>query len=324
MRPEAHRPHEAWGVLNPGGVRGPDGSMHLFPRFVDSDNRSRIGHARVHDVNGIPERIQRLGIALEPVGPDEASGCEDARVTYVPLLKRYIMTYTAVGASGPRVAIAVSHDLRAWTRFGPVSYDDDAEFDFNRCGNKDAALFRDVIFDPEGVPSFGLLHRPTIRDTHGYSEHVWLSYISVEAVLENFAQLTTVRRHERILAPEQSWESDKVGTGAPPVRVPYGWLLPYHAASTVNGHSRSCMGMAVLDLERPTHVLYRTPLPVLEPLTQYERNESGPTVVFPTAAHVQADGALGLFYGAADRVIAAARVTIPDRLPAAVELLKRS
>jgi predicted GH43/DUF377 family glycosyl hydrolase len=304
--------------------------MHLFPRLVAEGNFSRIGHARVHFEGEAPVSVERLGTILEPrepyeVGPN-GGGVEDPRVVYVPLLKRYVMAYTAFVPYEPRVAIAVSEDLLTWRRLGLLRYEATHGVpDLNLCGNKDAALFPEVILDPEGVPSFGILHRPTTRIHihHGGTdvkkppcgeetrEHIWISYVPVEAVLANPAKLTTVRRHERVMAPEQPWEASKVGTGAPPVRLPYGWVLPYHAVSAFNGRPRYCMGMAILDLERPSRVLYRTPSPILEPETEYERNGLVSNVVFPTATDLRADGLLDIYYGAADRVIAAARVTLP-------------
>src|ERR1035438_10927933 len=66
MSPEPGQPHEAWGVLNPGGVRSPDGTMHLFPRLIAEGNYSRIGHARVLFDGENPVNVERLGLALEP------------------------------------------------------------------------------------------------------------------------------------------------------------------------------------------------------------------------------------------------------------------
>ena len=66
MRPKSGEPHEAWGVLNPAGIRSPDGVMHLFPRLIAEGNYSRIGHARVRFDGETPVGVERLGIALEP------------------------------------------------------------------------------------------------------------------------------------------------------------------------------------------------------------------------------------------------------------------
>src|SRR5680860_1064223 len=124
MEPEPGNPLEIEGVLNPAAVRGPDGKLYLFPRLVARGNYSRIGIVRVRfDEAGDPVGVERLGIALEPEAdyerrPDGTSGCEDPRVTFVEPLRRYIMTYTAHSADGPRIALAISEDLFRWQRLG--------------------------------------------------------------------------------------------------------------------------------------------------------------------------------------------------------------
>jgi predicted GH43/DUF377 family glycosyl hydrolase len=328
MTPQSGEPQEAWGVLNPASVRAKDDSMHLFPRLVAQGNYSRIGHARVRFEGDAPMGVERLGIALEPHESYEVNqsggGVEDPRVVYVPMLNRYVMTYTAYVPVEPRVALAVSKDLHSWVRLGPLRYEDaSGTLDLTRCGNKDAAFFPDVVLDPQGVPSLALLHRPTTRvRIHGCEcevtlppcgeetrEYIWISYVPVAAVLADIANLTSVRRHEQVMAPEQLWERNKVGAGAPPIR------LSYHAVSDTEGHPRYCMGAAILDLERPSRVLYRTSAPILEPQTKDERNGRVSDVVFPTATDMRPDGLLDVYYGAADRVIAAARLHLPSRLP---------
>lgn len=337
MSSQTGEPHEAWGVLNPGGIRSADGTMHLFPRLIAEGNYSRIGHARVRFDSLTPTGVERLGVALEPHEPYEVSpgggGVEDARVVYISLLKRYIMTYTAFVPYEPRVAVAVSSDLLTWQRLGVLRYELTHNVrDLNRCGNKDAAFFPEVVSDPKGIPSFAILHRPTTR-VHFRRHHegtliaqppcdietqenIWISYIPVDAAVADITNLTSVRRHQRVMAPEQSWETKKIGTGAPPVRLPYGWVLPYHAVSAPDGHTRYCVGIAVLDGERPSRVLYRTPSPILEPQAEYERNGLVADVVFPSSTDMRADGSLDLYYGAADHVIAAARISLPDKVPA--------
>ena len=336
MSPEASEPHEAWGVLNPGGVRSPDGMMHLFPRLIAEGNYSRIGHASVRYEGETPVGVERHGIALEPREPYEVGpgggGVEDPRVVYVAPINRYVMTYTAFVPYEPRIAIAVSDDLWTWRRLGLLRYEAMSNVpDLNLCGNKDAALFSEVVFDPNGEPSLAILHRPTTR-VHVHHEgadvtkppsgeetreNMWISYVALDAVVADIASLTSVRQHERVMAPEQPWERLKVGTGTPPVRLPYGWLLPYHAVSALNGHHCYCMGAAILDLERPSRVLYRTRSPILEPKAEYERNGLVADVVFPSASDLRADGLLDVYYGAADHVIAAARVSLPSQLPSA-------
>jgi hypothetical protein len=67
MEPEPGNALEVERVLNPAGVRGPDGQFYLFPRLVAKGKYSRIGIARVKfDEAGDPAGVERLGIALEP------------------------------------------------------------------------------------------------------------------------------------------------------------------------------------------------------------------------------------------------------------------
>jgi beta-1,2-mannobiose phosphorylase / 1,2-beta-oligomannan phosphorylase len=102
MEPESANAMEVEGVLNPAAVRGPDGKLYLFPRLVAKGNYSRIGIARVlFNDAGDPFGVERLGIALEPqteyeLRSDGSGGCEDARVTFVEPLQRYLMSYTAL------------------------------------------------------------------------------------------------------------------------------------------------------------------------------------------------------------------------------------
>src|SRR5271168_4000198 len=120
MEPELGNRFEVEGVLNPAGVRGPDGQYYLFPRLVAKGNYSRIGIARVKfNEAGDPVGVERLGIALEPetdyeLRPGGGGGCEDPRITFVEPLQRYIMTYTAFSPHGPRIAFAISKDVFHW------------------------------------------------------------------------------------------------------------------------------------------------------------------------------------------------------------------
>jgi predicted GH43/DUF377 family glycosyl hydrolase len=335
MSPKDGEPHEAWGVLNPGGVRAPDGTMHLFPRLVAEGNYSRIGHARVvfDEAGDKPIGVERLGVALEPHETYEVSsgggGVEDPRVVYVPLIKRYVMTYTAFVPYVPKVAVAISEDLVTWRRLGVLRYARNRPgYVPELIGNKDAMFFPTPVRDRENVLSFAILHRPTasIRFHLGRSElslpgigrfkteSAWISYIPVSDVLADIENLTSVQRHEQVMSSQEPWEESKVGGGAPPVRLESGWLLTYHGVAPVDGHNRYCMGVAILDLERPSKILYRTKLPILEPETDYEKSGLVSNVVFPSATDRRPDGKLDVYYGAADHVIAAARVTLPSEL----------
>lgn len=113
------------------------------------------------------------------------------------------------------------------------------------------------------------------------------------------------------------YANDKIGPGAPPVKTDKGWLVFTHGVDLdkergKNGwedvwQKRYCGGMILLDLNDPRKVLgiYREPL--LAPETDYEIKDGFRTnVIFPTAAVLEDDGTVKIYYGAADTVIALA------------------
>ncbi len=166
MEPEAGNEHEVEGVLNPAAVRGADGQLYLFPRLVAAGNYSRIGIARVlFNAAGDPIGVERLGIALEPetdyeLLPHGGGGCEDPRITFIQLIQRYVMTYTARTTLGPRIAVAVSADLFHWQRMGLVQFEPYRGIDFDHVDNKDASFFPVAIPNHAGKMQMALMHRP--------------------------------------------------------------------------------------------------------------------------------------------------------------------
>ena len=97
------------------------------------------------------------------------------------------------------------------------------------------------------------------------------------------------------------WQSLKIGAGPIPIETDRGWLLFYHGViNTCNGYVYS-MGAALLDLEKPSKVLYRTRDYLLTPERPFETNGFVPNVAFPCAALHDADtGRIAIYYGAAD------------------------
>jgi beta-1,2-mannobiose phosphorylase / 1,2-beta-oligomannan phosphorylase len=340
MSPDPDDLREAWGTLNPGGARGPDGLYYLFPRVVAAGNYSRIGRARVSfdATTGDPVGVERLGYALEPSEPYELSpgahgggGVEDPRVTYIEPLSLYVMTYTAfTPPHDPRIALATSHDLVTWTRLGPVQYSTEhCVYDLNQCGNKDAVIFPEAVTGPDG-PSLAILHRPTYAvryycdcweilvppSGHDHPQNIWISYVPLQHVQADIQALVHLDHSRVLMAPQAGWENLKVGAGAPPIRLPDGWLLLYHGVSGQRGRDESSVrysaGAALLDLDDPTRIIYRSPDPILEPTEPYERHGTVSDVVFPTAFDRREDGRLDVYYGAADAAIGVARIDLHE------------
>ena len=335
MEPLGGEAREAEGVLNPASARGPDGELYLFPRMVAKGNYSRIGRARVlFDKNRQPTGVERLGVALEP---DEAweqnpitAGVEDPRITFIAGLRTYVMTYTAYGPLGPRIALAISGDLVQWRRLGPLSfaYEPSLKTDMNLYPNKDAMFFPEPVPGPDGRPSYALLHRPMWNlspDSSAVSlplpagvsdprQSIWVSFVAADSVMADIRALTRVDEHRQVAGPLQPWEANKIGGGTPPIRVQEGWLIIHHGVTKGEGPPggrvpvRYVAGAMVLDPKDVSRVLSRSESPLLEPETTEESKGIVDNVVFPTAIDAHDGGEADVYYGMADFRIGAARL----------------
>jgi predicted GH43/DUF377 family glycosyl hydrolase len=317
---------EREGVLNPAATRTRDGKLLLYPRMVAPGNHSRIGIA---EAQGDPDApvFKRVGIALDPQEPYEIRtspggyGCEDARVTFVPVLDAYVMAYTAYGPNGPRIAVAVSSDGYEWKRMGLV--------DFSKpglpCGDdKDGAFFPEPVVSPNGVPSLAFYHRPMlhISAVDGCAalpvilnlaprdrESTRIGYVPLDPILKDRKNLLKVSESVLALEPAQGWGAVKNGGGTPPVRIDEGWFSLFHGVDGRYDDEGSCIGMrysagiVVHDYERPDIVRYRSPSPIISPETRDESVGIINNVVFPTGLDIRPGApprTFDVYYGMAD------------------------
>jgi len=112
--------------------------------------------------------------------------------------------------------------------------------------------------------------------------------------------------HRHVMSPiggKLTWQCTKIGAGPVPIETTEGWLLIYHGVLTsCNGFVYS-MGAALLDLDQPWKVRYRTKPYLLNPRTIYECVGDVPNVVFPCAALTDPPtGRIAIYYGCADTV----------------------
>jgi predicted GH43/DUF377 family glycosyl hydrolase len=325
-------PSEREGVLNPASARTRDGRLLIYPRMVAEGNRSRVGVCEELTGSAGERTFQRLGFALEPFAPYELRtapggyGCEDPRVTFVPVLDRYLMAYTAYGPDGPRIAVALSPDGYEWERLGLL--------DFGAGGlptgdDKDGAFFPEPVISPAGVESIAFYHRPMLHmstvDGRGSipmilhmppsdRESTRIGYVPLAPVLRDRKALLAVAESAVVLEPS-SWDRIKTGAGTPPILVEEGWLSIYHGVDPVfhdNGRTTLCYsaGVVIHDRERPHLVRYRSPHPVLTPETAEERSGIVNNVVFPTAIDRLPDAhgrSTEIYYGMADSRVGVAR-----------------
>ena len=279
-------------AFNPGATLLADGTTLLLCRIEDRKGSSHLCSARSRngfdgwEVDSIPSLMPS-----PDEHPEEAWGIEDPRITYLPEIGRYAVTYTSFSSTGPGVSLALTEDFRHFERLGQIMPPE----------NKDAALF------PRRIGGYwALIHRPVIGGSHA---HIWVSYSP---------DLTFWGMHKTVLSarPGPWWDSARVGLACPPIETEDGWLVIYHGVKTTVAGAIYRLGLALLDLGDPRRCLARSNRWVMTPEAPYELVGDIHNVVFPcgyTRNPINND-ILNIYYGGADNCIAVATANINDLL----------
>jgi len=279
-------PYPANSVFNPGATLLPDGTTLLLCRVEDRRGHSHLTVARSR--NGIDgwEIDPEPTLLADPVNyPEELWGVEDPRITFVPELEKYAVTYTAYGWGGPGVALALTEDFHHFERYGMIMSPED----------KDAALF------PHRVGDFwAMIHRPVSSQ----GAHMWISYSP---------DLRHWGSHRLMLEARRGawWDANKIGLSPPPIETSEGWLVIYHGVRHTPGGCLYRLGVALFDLETPGNCLKRSDEWMFGPEALYERHGDVDNVAFPCGTTLCPDGdTIHMYYGAADTSIALATGSI--------------
>ena len=116
-----------------------------------------------------------------------------------------------------------------------------------------------------------------------------------------------------VLDPEYRFESRNIGGGCPPIETKEGWLLIYHGVEDALQGRTYHAGAALLDLDNPTKVIGRLKQPLFSPVEPWEKQGDVNNVVFPTGTILR-EGRLFIYYGAADKLIAAKSLEMEELL----------
>ena len=213
----------------------------------------------------------------------------DPRVCF--LEDRYYVTWCN-GYHGPTIGIAYTYDFKTFTQL------ENAFLPFNRNG---------VLFPRKINGNYVMLSRPSDNGHTPFGD----IFVSQSKDLEYWGK----HRYMMGAVPgdESAWQCTKVGPGPVPIETDEGWLLIYHGViTTCNGYVYR-MGCALLDLEEPWKVKYRTRDYILAPYETYECMGDVPNVVFPCAALADADtGRITIYYGCADTVTGICFTTVDN------------
>ena len=203
----------------------------------------------------------------------------DPRVTW--LEDRYYITWCN-GYHGPTIGIGYTYD------FEQFYFLENALLPYNRNG---------VLFPRKINDKYLMLSRPSDRGHTPFGD----IFLSQSLDLIHWGE------HRFVMAPKDGWQSTKIGAGPIPIETQEGWLLFYHGVLTsCNGFVYS-FGAALLDLDEPWKVMYRTAPYLISPQTLYECVGDVPNVAFPCAALFDhPTGRIAIYYGGADTVTALA------------------
>ncbi len=310
-------------VLNPACIEM-GGVTHMFYRAVRrGDMVSSIGYCQLEG-NKVVKRSDKPVLFPEP--DYEKMGVEDPRIVFLDGV--YYLFYTVYDGKNALFAYATSADLIRFTKRGVISpritYAEAARlFGFSKIKMMERYFFfdsyirdregdgillweKDAFIFPKKINNrFALVHRvlPGIQviyfdDFKQLTDDYWRDY------LRNLGDYV-------MLDPEYKFESRNIGGGCPPIETKDGWLLIYHAVEDSRRGRIYHAAAALLDLADPTKVIGRLKTPLFSPTEPWEKQGDVNNVVFPTGAVVR-EGRLTLYYGAADKLIAAKSVDLEE------------
>lgn len=248
--------------------------------FRCDDTRRQMQIHAGKSADGLTWDIQPERIQWQPADPRaaEISAFEyayDPRVTW--LEDRYYVTWCN-GYHGPTIGVGYTYDFETFYQM------ENAFLPFNRNG---------VLFPRRIGGQYAMLSRPS---DNGHTPFGDITYSESPDMIH-------WGRHRYVMGVTGGWQSTKIGAGPVPIETDEGWLLIYHGVLTsCNGFVYS-FGAALLALDEPWKVLYRSEPYLIAPQAPYERTGDVPNVAFPCAALVDAKtGRLAVYYGGADTV----------------------
>ena len=249
-------------------------------RYKEQTYLTSISHFRIaHSKDGQNFTVEDRP-AIFPSTDYETYGIEDARITKIE--ETYYTTYKAVSANG---ICTVLHPSR----------------DFKKYGTKSIifppAVTNVVLFEEKIDGQFHALIRP------------FPAFIGTPSIwLCSSEDLIQWGDYKNIVQPrDDMFDSRRVGASCVPIKTEHGWLEIYHGA---DDSDKYCLAAVLLDLADPWKVVARSSRPLMQPEADYEKKGFFGNVVFSCGAVANNDGAVTIYYGAADGVTAAASTTI--------------
>lgn len=309
---------ENQGVFNP-AIIGEDGMIHMFYRAVSAGNFSSIGYCQLDQPMRVVKRLKYP--ILFPIFNYEKQGIEDPRI--VKIDDFYYLSYTAFDGINALGALAISCNLKDFYRWGIIvpiiknkkrkssqlnmvftklfyNHSEEEEEE-----NETFVWDKNVVFFPRRIEG-------KLFFFHRIKPHISLvSIIELQEMTPIFwtNYFKDYDKHhlkcEHLLHPKPAY----IGAGCPPIEIPDGWLMIYHAAYLEDEELIYKVHILLLDIRFPTIIKAFLPYSILSPEYAWEKIGNVDNVVFPTGAILIQDE-IFLYYGAADSRIACASFSL--------------
>ena len=214
----------------------------------------------------------------------EEFGVEDLRIN--PLENSFYLTYSAYSRHGVCIMLARTDDFESVERIALISQAD----------------MRNIVLFPEKIGGkYVRLDRP---HTHISPWSIWISYSDDLIHWGN----------SRVLIKPVSyhWDESKVGPGGPPIITEEGWLHIFHGVYTTMAGAVYRLGVALHDIQDPSHVIGVSDNWILQPEDPWEISGYVPNVVFTGGSIPEDDGTLKIYWGGADTVMCVGTANIKE------------
>lgn len=241
-------------------------SMDIFAGFSDDGINWNINHEPI-TFEGEDAEILNREYRYDP------------RVCFIE--DRYYITWCN-GYHGPTIGVAYTFDFKTFHQL------ENAFLPYNRNG---------VLFPRKINGLYGMVSRPSDTGHTPFGDIFYSQSPDMEFWGRHRHVMSTIK------GDDSAWQSTKIGAGPIPIETTEGWLMIYHGVlNSCNGFVYS-FGAAILDIDKPWIVKYRTKPYLLSPQELYECVGDVPNVAFPCAALTDAEtGRIAIYYGCADTV----------------------
>lgn len=268
---------------------------------------------------GIGRRTSRIGLATSKDGftmkyysnpvlyPSEdkqkenewPGGCEDPRVA-VTKDGRFVMFYTQWNRNTPRLAVAISRDLRQWKKYGPV---------FQNAYN---GKFKDMASKSASIVTAVENGKLMIKKINGKYLMYWGEenvYMATSTDLIHWDPLIdSIGDLVKLISPRKGYFDSKLTECGPPaIMTKNGIVLMYNGKNSNDRNADStyvlnsyCAGQVLFDKRNPSKVLDRLSHPFLKPEASFEKSGQYPEGTVFIEGLVLKDKKWFLYYGCAD------------------------